>query len=164
MTRGKSAAALDLPCPPALLDPEHPLNKQDVVYETLRLAILHTWLPAASALPSSRTLAERWGIARGTVEAALDRLQAEAYVTRRAGSGTRVCAIVPERYLAATMSASSVPSAQSVQSTPSAQHATADKPLAAGDVQVLHGQPFVGRMADASLLPTAAWAKYMGKA
>ncbi|NRR32718.1 PLP-dependent aminotransferase family protein [Oxalobacteraceae bacterium] len=156
MTRGKSAAGLDLPQPPGLLDPRHSASKQEIVYEALRHAILKKWLPAASALPSSRTLAARWGISRGTVEAALDRLQAEAYVARRSGSGTRVCAVVPERYLMAGAAAG--------MPAPTPGPAGPEQAPAASEVRVLAGQPFVGRLADVNLFPMATWARYLARA
>src|SRR5450830_974424 len=100
MPRGKSPHALDLPRPTSWLA-KAGVNKQDGAYEALRSAILTKMLPAGSRLPSSRTLAERWELSRGTIETVFDRLHAEAYVTRVPGSGTRVCAVVPERFLMA---------------------------------------------------------------
>ncbi|WP_317205183.1 winged helix-turn-helix domain-containing protein, partial [Janthinobacterium sp.] len=94
MTRGKVAVPLDLPQPAALHGAG--AGKQEGAYAALRDAILGQVLPAGSRLPSSRTLAARWRLSRGTVEAVFDRLRAEAYVSRAPGSGTRVCALVPE--------------------------------------------------------------------
>ncbi|PNW89306.1 hypothetical protein CF641_37775, partial [Burkholderia pseudomallei] len=56
-------------------------------------------LPRGSPLPSTRTLAARGGVARGTVEAAFDRLCAEVYIARAHGPGTRVSAVVPDASL-----------------------------------------------------------------
>jgi GntR family transcriptional regulator/MocR family aminotransferase len=169
MARGKSAAALDLPRPPGLDDSGATASKQDTIYETLRAAILRGWLPADSRLPSSRELAERWGVSRGTVEAAFERLHAEAYVARRAGSGTHVCAVVPERFLAAPCrAAGSDHESDSHGGTgtgaDAARHGGADAPNVATEIRVLAGRPFVGRMADPALFPMAVWAKYVGKA
>ncbi|PHV07353.1 GntR family transcriptional regulator [Janthinobacterium sp. BJB412] len=149
MARGKSAAALDLPRPPGL---DGAAGKQDTVYEALRAAILKKWLPAASRLPSSRELAARWGISRGTVEAAFDRLHAEAYVARRSGSGTHVCAVVPERFLAAAYRAEAA--AAPPPPAPAA---------AAAEARVLAGRPFVSRMADPAMFPLPVWARYVAK-
>ncbi|MCT2995715.1 GntR family transcriptional regulator, partial [Propionibacterium freudenreichii] len=44
-------------------------------------------------LPSTRALAASLSVARGTVVAAYDQLQAEGYLTSRPGSGTRVAAV-----------------------------------------------------------------------
>ncbi|MBJ7314306.1 PLP-dependent aminotransferase family protein [Rugamonas sp. CCM 8940] len=184
MARGKSAEALDLPRPPALDDGDSAATKQDTIYETLRAAILRKWLPADSRLPSSRELAARWGVSRGTVEAAFDRLHAEAYVARRAGSGTRVCAVVPERFLTAAYrvhaspdAASGVdsfgvadsrraptPAASGARGGANAAAAAAAAPPATVETRVLAGLPFVSRMADPALFPLTLWAKYVSKA
>ena len=145
MPRGKSPHALDLPRPTSWLA-KAGVNKQDGAYEALRSAILTKMLPAGSRLPSSRTLAERWELSRGTIETVFDRLHAEAYVTRVPGSGTRVCAVVPERFLMAGF-ADATPAAPSVVPAP------------APDTGVRDGLPFVARRADASLFPIPAWSK-----
>ena len=150
MPRGKSPHALDLPRPTSWLDKEG-VNKQDGAYEALRSAILTKMLPAGSRLPSSRTLAERWELSRGTIETVFDRLHAEAYVTRVPGSGTRVCAVVPERFLMAGFGDAS-------PTPPSAL------PAPVADTGVRDGLPFVARRADASLFPLAAWSKCAARA
>lgn len=48
-------------------------------------------------LPPERRLAERYGVARNTVREALGRLEAEAFVETRAGSGTYVVHLGPAR-------------------------------------------------------------------
>ncbi|ERI28705.1 transcriptional regulator, GntR family, partial [Burkholderia cenocepacia BC7] len=101
MPRGKAAIPLDLPRP-AGLSGGSPQSKQECIADTIRDAILKRLLPGDSPLPSSRTLAARWDVARGTVEAAYDILCAEGYIARTQGSGTRVCAVVPDSYLRAT--------------------------------------------------------------
>ncbi|MET3131752.1 GntR family transcriptional regulator/MocR family aminotransferase [Oxalobacteraceae bacterium GrIS 1.11] len=150
MTRGKVPVPLDLPQPVALR--EGASGKQEAAYDALRDAILSQLLPAGSRLPSSRTLAARWGIARGTVETVYDRLHAEAYVSRVAGSGTRVCAVVPERFLMAR------PVAPLLQASPMPAAAA---PL---DTAARAGLPFIARMADPALFPMASWSRYMGRA
>lgn len=47
-------------------------------------------LSPGSEIPSERSLAEEWGVARPTVTKALDVLRRERYVTSRQGSGTFV--------------------------------------------------------------------------
>ena len=65
-----------------------PLNRQ--LYEQMRQAILSgAWL-AGSQLPTSRQLAQENQLARMTVQAALDQLQAEGYIVTRPGAGTFV--------------------------------------------------------------------------
>ncbi|CEI49466.1 PLP-dependent aminotransferase family protein [Propionibacterium freudenreichii] len=51
-------------------------------------------------LPSTRALAASLSVARGTVVAAYDQLQAEGYLTSRPGSGTRVAAVDARRPVA----------------------------------------------------------------
>ena len=62
MARGKAAIPLDLPCP-AGLSTGNPQSKQECIADALRDAILKRLLPGDSPLPSSRTLAARWGVA-----------------------------------------------------------------------------------------------------
>ncbi|WP_286798734.1 winged helix-turn-helix domain-containing protein, partial [Pseudomonas sp. UBA4034] len=131
MSRGKTASALDLPRPDTL-----DAGKQQGAYEALRGAILNRQLPGGSRLPSTRSLAERWRVSRGTLETAYERLQEEGYVQRIAGSGTRVCAVIPEHFIAA-------PNARQTPRRP----VEADRPYAGVQSHV----PFVARRPDAGL-------------
>lgn len=148
MPRGKLPLALELPRPTSWLD-NPGISKQDGAYEALRAAILGKVLPAGSRLPSSRVLAARWELSRGTIETVFDRLHAEAYVTRVPGSGTRVCAVVPERFL---MAGFDLPGTQ------------AAAPAPALDTGVRDGLPFVARRADAALFSTASWSRCAARA
>jgi len=56
----------------------------------VRGAVLNGVLRPGSALPSSRTMASRLGVARACVVAAYDQLSTEGYVETRLGSGTFV--------------------------------------------------------------------------
>ena len=47
-------------------------------------------LPAGASMPTERELSERFGVSRGTVRQALDRLEAEQRVRRHQGRGTFV--------------------------------------------------------------------------
>lgn len=69
------------------------------VREALRDAILSGRLPPGERLPSSRTLAEDLGCARGTILLAIEQLVAEGYLTTRPGSGTRVVDTLPDDLL-----------------------------------------------------------------
>lgn len=157
MTRGKIATPLDLPRPILLLQGNRAITKQESVYESLRGAILNKLLPAHSRLPSTRTLAVRWRLSRGTVEAAFDRLQSEGYVTRLPGSGTRVSAIVPDSFIAAHGAPLGAPHQAS------AGPARAPSRCAA-EAEVQYGVPFVARLADPALFPMAIWSKFLAKA
>ena len=80
---------------PILQLSEGPLNDQ--VYEAIRGAILDGRLKANMKLPSSRTLAEMMLVSRNTILSGIERLMDEGYIITKAGSGTYVCAFVPEK-------------------------------------------------------------------
>jgi GntR family transcriptional regulator/MocR family aminotransferase len=60
------------------------------LYSELRDAILSSRLPSGARLPSSRGLANQFGVSRTIVVSVFDQLIAEGYVTARVGSGTVV--------------------------------------------------------------------------
>ncbi|WP_332877079.1 MocR-like pyridoxine biosynthesis transcription factor PdxR [Massilia sp. S19_KUP03_FR1] len=166
MRCGKKESAVELPQPAALRadSREHAVSKQEIVYTAMRDAILGRLIPADTRLPSTRTLAQRWGLSRGTVEAAYDRLGAEAYVTRVPGSGTHVCAVVPDRYLMATgtapghrVAALPVAARQHTLSTVVSNRGTL------GEVGVQAGRPFVARLPDPALFSLPSWARHMAR-
>lgn len=72
---------------------------QRQLYEHIRGAVLDGTLPAASRLPSTRTLAREWGVSRNTVVFAYEQLTAEGYLVSRTGSGTYVPEDLPEDFL-----------------------------------------------------------------
>lgn len=155
MSRGKVSVPLDLPRPCGLNDDGRGLNKQESAYEALRGAILDKRLPAGSRLPSTRTLAQRWSLSRGTVEAVFDRLRSEGYVTRVSGSGTRVSAVVPDLFIKAAQ-------AGAARQAPDNDGPVLQAPAVESAVGV--GQAFVARLADPSLLPIRLWSRAMAKA
>ncbi|MBW8808525.1 MAG: PLP-dependent aminotransferase family protein [Lysobacter sp.] len=67
------------------------------ICERIRGAIVSGALPPNARLPSSRTLAQDLGVARNTVDWALDQLVADGYIVRRRGAGSFVAAQLPER-------------------------------------------------------------------
>jgi GntR family transcriptional regulator/MocR family aminotransferase len=143
MSRGKAASALDLPRPDSLHT-----GKQQGAYEALRAAILNRQLPAGSRLPSTRSLAERWQVSRGTLEAAFERLHSEGYVQRVAGSGTRVCAVIPEQFIAAAL-----------PHPKPRREVQVDRPQTGVQSHV----PFVARRPDASLFDLKTWARCISR-
>lgn len=143
MSRGKAASMLDLPRPDAL-----DAGKQQGAYEALRAAILNRQLPAGSRLPSTRSLAVRWLVSRGTLEAAFERLHSEGYVQRVAGSGTRVCAVIPEQFIAAQKPQLKARRALDVDRPPSG---------------VQSHVPFVARRPDAGLFDLKTWARCISR-
>jgi len=159
MPRGKLPLALELPRPTSWLD-NPGISKQDGAYEALRAAILGKVLPAGSRLPSSRALAARWELSRGTIETVFDRLHAEAYVTRVPGSGTRVCAVVPERFL---MAGFDLPGKLAADAASAPRQPDAGAGTSSG-TGVRDGLPFVARRADAALFSTASWSRCAARA
>ena len=66
------------------------------LYDTLREAILAGRLRPGSKLPSTRDLADRYGLARGTVVHAFEHLASEGYLEGNVGSGTFVARSLPD--------------------------------------------------------------------
>ncbi len=77
--------------------PAHPTYRQ--LYAALRDAILDGRLRPGVKLPSTRDLADRYELARGTIVIAFDQLKAEGYLAGRVGSGTYVSDVLPEALL-----------------------------------------------------------------
>ncbi|SDS11317.1 GntR family transcriptional regulator / MocR family aminotransferase [Paenibacillaceae bacterium GAS479] len=69
---------------------EQSASKREALYESLKELILNGTLPSGERLPSSRKLAELYGLSRGTVSQVYDMLYAEGYVRGEQGSGTYV--------------------------------------------------------------------------
>ncbi|TKC92427.1 PLP-dependent aminotransferase family protein [Trinickia terrae] len=156
MPRGKASIPLDLPRPPGLSDDTR--SKQECIAEAIRDAILNRLLAGDTALPSTRTLAERWRVARGTVEGAFDRLCSEGYIVRTRGSGTRVSAVVPDTYLASSEQAQRAP----VHERKDTVVASRERPYPAAENAAQAGVPFIARLADPDLLRMRSWRKHAG--
>ncbi|HEY9655572.1 MAG TPA: PLP-dependent aminotransferase family protein, partial [Crinalium sp.] len=73
---------------------ETPLHQQ--LYNELRQAILSGRLLPRQKLPSTRSIAQSLGISRTTATQSYDRLQSEGYLETIVGSGTYVCAQLPD--------------------------------------------------------------------
>ncbi|MGO8796859.1 MAG: PLP-dependent aminotransferase family protein [Candidatus Sulfotelmatobacter sp.] len=69
------------------------------LYSALRDQILQGRLRPGSRLPATRDLAKQYGLARGTIVNAFERLQSEGYVEGSVGSGTFVSGVLPEELL-----------------------------------------------------------------
>ncbi|MGG1949465.1 PLP-dependent aminotransferase family protein [Trinickia sp. NRRL B-1857] len=81
--------------------PDATVGLQRWLYDALRQAIVTARLPPGSALPGTRTLAQQYGLARGTVASAYEQLLSEGYLVSRRGSATRVSTQLPDpRYAA----------------------------------------------------------------
>jgi GntR family transcriptional regulator / MocR family aminotransferase len=68
------------------------------LYDEIRTAIVDGRLPPGGRLPSTRSVASQYGVARGTVVAAFDQLAAEGYVESTVGNGTFVRRMLPEPF------------------------------------------------------------------
>ena len=69
----------------------------DWLYLELRSAILEGRLPPSARLPSTRDFAAQYGLSRGTIVQAFERLQSEGYLCSRVGAGTVVSGQVMPR-------------------------------------------------------------------
>lgn len=68
-----------------------------VLHNELRGAILDGRLKPGLRLPSTRILADSWGVSRNTVMGAYDLLLSEGYLFARHGAGTYVAEVLPVR-------------------------------------------------------------------
>lgn len=158
--RGRSPASLDLPVPTALSTRDGAIAKQEVAYTALRDAILGGVLGVGQTMPSTRTLALRWCLSRGTMETVYDRLCSEGYLSRRQGAGTFVSATVPDSYLMARPIAQ--PQDGAIADTQIERvHSRSNAPPAQ---EVRVGIPFVARLPDPDLFPLKNWSRHMAKA
>src|SRR5215469_8146332 len=83
-------------------DDDIPLYRQ--IYENIRTAIRTGQLRPGDRLPSTRGLAERFGTARGTIDAAYAILTGEGYLIGRGPAGTVVSAELDSRTIAGAAS------------------------------------------------------------
>lgn len=67
--------------------------------EVLRAEILEGRLCPGARLPATRDLARQYGLARGTIVNAFERLKSEGYVDGNVGSGTYVSKVLPDELL-----------------------------------------------------------------
>jgi GntR family transcriptional regulator / MocR family aminotransferase len=93
-TRAKAAGWADLFAWQVDRGSETPLFRQ--IYLQLRWAILSRALRPGTKLPSTRALASRLQVARGSVISAYEQLLAEGYLTSKVGSGTVISSDLPE--------------------------------------------------------------------
>ena len=78
------------------------------LHDELRRAIVAGRLKPGARLPSSRSLAAQQAVARATVVAVFEQLQAEGYLASRTGSGTIVAQELPDRFLGAAKPATAI--------------------------------------------------------
>lgn len=109
---------------PALLLPPREAAEpaQRWLCAALRAEILEGRLGPSARLPASRDLARQAGVARGTVVAAFEQLQAEGYVQGTVGSGTYVTETLPDSLLQVARTARSPVGVRSTVGRPRAEH------------------------------------------
>jgi GntR family transcriptional regulator/MocR family aminotransferase len=88
----KHALPLDL----VLREPRKGAVLSRWLYDEIRSAILDGRVKRGMRLPSTRELAHRYTVSRGTVVTAFERLQSEGYLEGRIGGGTYVNTLLPE--------------------------------------------------------------------
>src|SRR5262252_1115871 len=91
----KTSTAPDL----VIGEPPSGINLYRWIYDELRSAILQSRLKRGMRLPSTRELARRFRVSRGTVVTVFEQLHAEGYLEGRVGAGTYVSARLPEDLL-----------------------------------------------------------------
>jgi GntR family transcriptional regulator / MocR family aminotransferase len=90
------------------LDNKNTRSLRRQLYKEMREAILSGRLSAGSRIPSTRALAQSFGISRTTVTECYEDLISEGYLYARIGSGTFVCDQLPEHLLRVAPSRSTV--------------------------------------------------------
>lgn len=133
-----------------------PASLPSQIVEQIRSLVMGGYLVAGDPLPSSRALAERLGVSRGTVVFAYEQLAGEGYLVSSRG-GTRVADDLP------VTSLKPAPTHDGYRSSCAAQHRTQGErgwrpdsyqgPWGRGEVafDLRPGQP------DTSLLPSSTW-------
>jgi GntR family transcriptional regulator/MocR family aminotransferase len=91
----KQSGAFELTLPPQPAG----ATTYEWLYETLRSHILDGQLRPGTRLPSTRELAKRYGLARGTILNAFELLKSEGYLQGTVGSGTFVSEVLPDDLL-----------------------------------------------------------------
>lgn len=130
----------DLPA----LPPAPGEKKQQWIYRQIASAIDAGALRPGDGVPSTRALAERWGVSRGVVEVAFEQLAGEGYLVASVGRGTHVSATPPQRFL----------QAESAPVDDPGPAASAPLPLSPS---VQAGRPFIARLPDVQGFDLAAW-------
>lgn len=138
---------------------ETPAYRQ--LYAALRDAILDGRLRPGVRLPSTRDLARRYALARGTIVTAFENLKAEGYLAGQVGSGTYVSEVLPEALLHAgpgVRDATSRARRRPRRLSDVAKHAEAFAPSTAPTAQAFRtNQPAL------DLFPTTLWAQVAGR-
>lgn len=85
---------------PLSLDKHGPQTLARRLHQQLRAAIVEQRLAAGTPLPSTRRVAQSYGVARNTVIAAYDLLMAEGFIVTRPGAAAEVADLAQWRQMA----------------------------------------------------------------
>lgn len=136
-------------------------TRQGWVYRCVRERIEAGALRRGERLPSTRALAERWGVSRGIVELAFEQLTLEGYVAGRIGSGTEVIADLGDAQAVVAGKGKPTDSAESGNSRNSS-HSSHPPPKPLPDTTAALAL-MSGRAVDTSLFPLASWRRHLNQ-
>ncbi|MEZ5462024.1 PLP-dependent aminotransferase family protein [Dokdonella sp.] len=136
-----------------VLDPASPLSLQHQLRQKLIDAIHRGVLRPGRRLPSSRSLAERIGVARNTVSLAYDALIAENHLVSRARSGIFVATDVPSVRIAVGQRGGGLEGPLATRLPP----APKDEGFRCPGNWHQYPFPFIEGCVDAALLPNPEW-------
>jgi GntR family transcriptional regulator/MocR family aminotransferase len=123
----------------------------------LRAEILEGRLRPGARLPGTRDLADRYGLARGTIVNAFEQLKAEGYVEGSVGSGTHVSKVLPDELLQVPRPAGAQPRAPRKPRRGLSDYGRRVRPF-----PVLEARParaFRPNLPALDLFPTTLWAQ-----
>jgi GntR family transcriptional regulator/MocR family aminotransferase len=129
------------------------------LYTELRAAILDGRLKRGARLPSTRSLAQQYGLSRGTVTTAFDQLQAEGYTRTEVGSGTYVASGLPDRTFVARSATGSAPNLPPSKATLSKRAQGALKDIKTLPATHSVGKAFRSYEPAIDLFPVDLWAR-----
>jgi GntR family transcriptional regulator/MocR family aminotransferase len=153
----KRAATLELTLPPR--PAQVPAHRW--LYDALRGAILAGQLRPGTRLPSTRDLAQRYGLARGTVVRAAEQLAAEGYLDTSVGAGTFVARSLPDDLQEAPAAALPTVNPGGVAKHPLARYGRLATAFALPDPRPIRA--FRSDLPAVDLFPTALWAQLAGR-
>lgn len=146
----------------ALLHDETSLGLRARIYRTCLDAILDGSLAPGARLPSARRLAADWQVARNTVDDALAQLQAEGWIERRVGDGTRVAPAL-HRPQAPRAIAPRPPSAFGRAAVAALSRFGRDVERQYVAASVPRPRAFIAGMADLDAFPLEAWRRVVSR-
>jgi GntR family transcriptional regulator / MocR family aminotransferase len=127
----------------------------------LRAAILDGRLKPTSRMPSTRNLAEQYGISRGTVVVAFDHLRSEGYLETQVGAGTFVASNLPDDSLSVKRGRERLPGVSRAKLSRRGRLASENIPSA----PVYHtvGKAFRSYEPALDLFPAELWSRVAGR-